>query len=293
MHRRDADQSHPTPRERREEPKDGYSGDQFGADRSHTYCGTVSRQLQHDIEEVRTRTLQSPERCFLTGTSFHFVLETPTGTRHWAEICYSSDHRSSSNFLAWFVEQMPTPRSRRGTGMARVFLASRRIMPSAWTVIIPCMPLLQPIPILVRFLPAGEYHETLHVLHVDSMQTIRNLYDRVSNRPMEQPPELVPIEGQIHDMVVEPERYTNMFHGLVVDIEELTPQPYPNLSLEGGSTSSSTSSSTSPSRSVPPVDDEVVFMQRHRMTDRLGEGSDGGPASSSQPATLTTISMQA
>ena len=295
VHGRAADQSSLNPRK---EPRDEYPGDhtnlmQFGAGQSHTYWQTVSRQLQNDIEEVRIRTLQPSERCILTGTSFHFVLETLTGTRHWVETCYSSDHQSPQNFLAWFVEQMPTRHSRQEAGLARVFLASRRIMPSAWTVLIPRMPLLQLIPVLVRFLPAGDYHDTLHILHVDSMQSIRNLYDYVSSRLREQPPELVPIKGQIHDIVVEPERYTNMFYGLVIDIQELALQPSPSFSLEDGSTPSSTSSSTGPSGSVPPDDDEVVFMQRHRTIDRSGEGSDGGPTSSSQPVTLTTISMQA
>lgn len=150
---------------------------QRSLDARPSLVGNGRRQLQDDIESIRVRTKPPVEACPMQGVSFHFVLAVEGATRHWVETCPPIDHALPSR---------------------RVLLASRRVMPTAWTVLIPQVPMSRPIPMLVNLLLAGGYHPTLHMLQVDGVQTPRGLFGMIVGT---EKAERAILAAQIHDVI--------------------------------------------------------------------------------------------
>ena len=238
---------------------------------------TDYRQIRQDVEEIRTRTWQRRSDCSQYGVTFHFVYETDQGARHWTETCPAVDHQSPHAFFEWVTEQLPDSVQGVWSNRVRVILASRRIIPNVWTLIFPLAPMVRPVPILVRLLHAGEYHETLHVLAVDSLESIHNIHHMVTGR------DRMSLASQIHDIPVRPEHYTNISPGLVIDIQEIA-------SPARRSTSSQTGTAGEGSESVRDDDtsEETLFMQVS-----MEQKNEEETAHPSQPVTLSTLSMQA
>ena len=238
---------------------------------------TDYRQIRQDVEEIRTQTWQQRPDCSQYGVTFHFVYETSQGARHWTETCPQVDHQSSHAFFEWVTEQLPDSVQGVWANRVRVVLASRRIIPNVWTIIFPLAPMVRPVPILVRLLHAGEYHETLHVLAVESMQSIHNIHQMITGR------DRVSLVSQIHDIAVRPERYANMSPGLVVDIQELA-SPVPRSAFSQTETSED---SIDPNRDAE-TSEETFFMQT-----TMAHKTENETTHWSQPATLSTLSMRA
>ena len=254
--------------------------DQTNLMQADTFTNHRSQPLRDDVEIIRTRAFTLTDVCLDRGADFHFVLELAEGTRHWVETCSFTDLRSSARFFDWFFEQMPESAHRPLlTARSRALLASRRIM-AAWTVLLPRMPLYRPVPVLVNLLSAGTRFPVLHLVQVEGVESPRRLHhmatgDTESSRSIE-------IVAQIHDSTLEADWYTNMFPGLVVDIQELSTWPIrSNANVEGvGLAHSDTSDSVSTSS------DDVVSMMQRQVRPESETGS------SSMPTTLTSQSMR-
>lgn len=239
-----------------------------------------SQPLRDDVEAIRTRVFTLTDTCLDSGADFHFVLELTEGTRHWVETCPFADMRSSARFFEWFFEHMPLNAHRPLlTARSRALLASRKLMPAAWTVLIPRMPPTKPVPVLVNLLPAGARFPVLYLIQVEGVESPRRLHHMVTGHA--NTPDL-DIMAQIHDSTLEADWFTNMFPGLVVDIQELsTWAAKPDAEEEG----SQTPQLEKPDSLLTSSEDVVSMMQR-----QVRSESEAG--SSSTPTTLTSQSMR-